>query len=762
MPTFEIVCLANSRKRSGRCVAGLRVDGAGWLRPVGSNAEGILHSYHYTLPDNTEARLLDTLRIECSRAHPTPHHPEDWVAMPVLWRLVERPITGERLAWLRTQLATGPHLLGCTRDRIRYDALPARPLAHSLALIAPQDLHWMVKSGKEKEAEHRVRACFQLGGMEYSLPLTDPLWEQRLQHLPLGEHPRHAARVKDADEVWLTVSLSEPFAPADGAEEFCFKLAAGVIVVPQIGRNGAMAAMGRGARTVTSSASSAFSNGASHAARSRAPLPDLSHYPDPFAETDAIAVVSTVKNLAETNATSVISPVSSLNSLAETNENAPEHVPVSVGVMVDPEPLPDEKPATRFEKMRQKVPRAFMRWTEDEDALLQHLAAEAEDVDQIAAQMQRHKGAVLKRLEKFGLLTTGADEPITQIVAPVTEREAEQPSVNASGAANAPQSPVIPIEYVESIASAGRLAAGHLDGGFQPPDTAPQGERVRPLVKQVTGAGENDIRVAVCGAAGRMGREVVKAIVEADGLHLVAAIDIASVGIDAGELAGAGRTGVHVETELEPALRKWMPDVIVDFTLPDSVKRNAIVALENGVAPVIGATGLSQADLSTLDALAREHGVGAFIAPNFAIGAVLMMQFAAQAARYLPDVEIIELHHEKKLDSPSGTALLTAQKIGQARQEAGRTPQTVPANLLEKAPGARGARNANTGDVPIHSVRLPGFVAHQEVIFGGVGEILTLRHDSTNRTSFMPGVILAVRKVRGLTGLVVGLENLLV
>ena len=430
----------------------------------------------------------------------------------------------------------------------------------------------------------------------------------------------------------------------------------------------------------------------------------------------------------------------------------------AVGVTVVPETPENEKPATRFEKMRQKVPRAFMRWTEDEDALLHHLAAEAEDVDQIAAQMQRHKGAVLKRLEKFGLLPTGADEPLTQVVALTTRREVEQPSANTSDAANAPQSTGTSPEFADSIASVGRLTAGHLDS-FQPPEPA--------AAKQATGANEteavaNDIRVAVCGAAGRMGREVVKAIVEADGLLLVAAIDIASAGIDAGELAGVGRTGVLIEIDLESALRKGQPDVIVDFTLPDSVKRNAILALENGVAPVIGATGLSQADLSTLDALAREHGIGAFIAPNFAIGAVLMMQFAAHAARYLPDVEIIELHHEKKLDSPSGTALLTAQKIGQARQEAGRVPQPIPANLIAKAPGARGARQSNTGDVPIHSVRLPGFVAHQEVIFGGVGEILTLRHDSTNRTSFMPGVILAARRVRGLTGLVIGLENLLV
>ncbi len=271
----------------------------------------------------------------------------------------------------------------------------------------------------------------------------------------------------------------------------------------------------------------------------------------------------------------------------------------------------------------------------------------------------------------------------------------------------------------------------------------------------------NVIRVLVCGAAGRMGREVVRAVREAPGLQLVAAVDVAAIGSDAGDLAGIGRAGVWIESDLHTAIVRTHPSVMVDFTLPDSVKHNAVVALDNRVSPVIGTTGLALTELAFLDSLAQQKGVGAFIAPNFAIGAVLAMQFAAQAARYLPDVEIIELHHEKKLDSPSGTALLTAQKIAQARQEAGQTPTPTPENTIEKAPGARGARHVNTGDIPIHSVRLPGFVAHQEVIFGGVGEILTIRHDSTNRTSFMPGVVLAVRKVRGLNGLVVGLENLL-
>ncbi len=269
------------------------------------------------------------------------------------------------------------------------------------------------------------------------------------------------------------------------------------------------------------------------------------------------------------------------------------------------------------------------------------------------------------------------------------------------------------------------------------------------------------IAVAIAGAAGRMGREVVRAVLEADGLRLAATVDKHEIGTDAGTLAGCGAAGVTIEGDLDAAIARTHPDVLVDFTLPDGVLGNLRIALAHGVSPVVGTTGLSAENLAEIDRIAREKGIGAFVAPNFAIGAVLLMQFSVQAAKYLPDVEIIELHHEKKVDSPSGTALLTAQRIGQARRVADVTPCPLPEGLVEKSPGARGARDEVTGDVPIHSVRLPGFVAHQEVIFGGIGQILTLRHDSLDRRSFMPGVLLAVRKVHALNGLVVGLEHLL-
>jgi 4-hydroxy-tetrahydrodipicolinate reductase len=258
-----------------------------------------------------------------------------------------------------------------------------------------------------------------------------------------------------------------------------------------------------------------------------------------------------------------------------------------------------------------------------------------------------------------------------------------------------------------------------------------------------------------------MGREVVRTILETDDLSLVAAIDHKSTGADSGVLAGLHTNGILIEADLQHALIRSQPDVMVDFTLPEGLMRNIRCALNLGIYTVVGATGLSAADQDEVEELAINAGVAAFIAPNFAIGTVLMMQFAEKAAAYMPDVEIIEFHHDRKLDSPSGTALLTSQRIGAARREANSAPIPLPLDLIEKVPGARGARGDLTGDVPIHSVRLQGFVAHQEVIFGGPGQVLTLRHDSLDRRSFMPGVLLAVRRVKSLSGLVVGLDKLL-
>lgn len=261
------------------------------------------------------------------------------------------------------------------------------------------------------------------------------------------------------------------------------------------------------------------------------------------------------------------------------------------------------------------------------------------------------------------------------------------------------------------------------------------------------------MKVIVCGACGKMGRAVLKAVQEDAALELVGAVDV-NAGADVGALIGLSAVGIAVQADLQAVIDAAKPDVMVDFTRPDVVFGNAVVALKSGVCPVIGTTGLSDAQKDEIARLSKEYQTGAFIAPNFAIGAVLMMKMAREAAKYLPHVEIIELHHDQKLDAPSGTALATAQMI---RQKRASMRQGHP-DEAEKVAGARGAE---VDGIHIHSVRLPGYVAHQEVIFGGLGQTLTIRHDSIHRDSFMPGVVLACKRVKALEGLVVGLENLL-
>ena len=261
------------------------------------------------------------------------------------------------------------------------------------------------------------------------------------------------------------------------------------------------------------------------------------------------------------------------------------------------------------------------------------------------------------------------------------------------------------------------------------------------------------VTVLVNGACGRMGRAVLKAVQEAEDLQLAGAVDIAG-GADCGELAGLSPNGVLVETDLQVALTRIKPEVMIDFTRPDVVFDNVMTALKAKVSPVVGTTGLSDEQKAEIKKLSEEMDTPAFIAPNFAIGAVLMMVMAKQAAKYMPDVEIIELHHDNKLDAPSGTAVQTAAMIAEVRAE---HKQGHP-DEKEKITGARGA---DYEGMHIHSVRLPGYVAHQEVIFGGLGQTLTIRHDSLNRESFMPGVVLAAQKVRSLKGLTVGLDKLL-
>lgn len=260
------------------------------------------------------------------------------------------------------------------------------------------------------------------------------------------------------------------------------------------------------------------------------------------------------------------------------------------------------------------------------------------------------------------------------------------------------------------------------------------------------------IKVLVTGAAGRMGSEVVRAVTGADGMQVVAAVD---PNVSVCFVTDERGTQVECTQDLAAAIAAFRPDVMVDFTRPDVVEANLRVALPAGVDCVVGTTGVSEELLAELAALAPE-GTCLFFAPNFAIGAVLMMRFAEQAARFMPHAEVIELHHDRKLDAPSGTALRTAKLIAAARDDAPPAP-----GRETELPGLEGARGANADGVPVHSVRLPGLVAHQEVVFGGQGQTLTIRHDSIDRTSFMPGVVLAIREVGARAGLVVGLDVLM-
>ncbi len=251
------------------------------------------------------------------------------------------------------------------------------------------------------------------------------------------------------------------------------------------------------------------------------------------------------------------------------------------------------------------------------------------------------------------------------------------------------------------------------------------------------------------GARGKMGREVVKAVATAGDMELVGACDVVSVGEPLAEAPG-----VVVRSDFAAVLGESRPDVVVDFAKP-FVMANTRLAMENGVVPIIGTTGQTAEELAEIERLAHATGTAAMVIPNFAVGAVLMMKFASQAAAYMPDVEIIELHHDKKADAPSGTSIKTAEMIDAARQAAG-AKATTPAG----SPGDA-ARGDEKHGIRVHSVRLPGLVAHQEVIFGGTGQVLTIRHDSLDRTSFMPGVLLAIRQASNAQGLTYGLDKVL-
>ena len=248
------------------------------------------------------------------------------------------------------------------------------------------------------------------------------------------------------------------------------------------------------------------------------------------------------------------------------------------------------------------------------------------------------------------------------------------------------------------------------------------------------------IKVAVCGALGKMGQEVVCAVEAAEDMELVAKIDIAAT---------------DMYKTIEEASRVEDIDVLIDFTQPKSIYENALFCLNNGIKIVIGTTGLTDEQIETLRQLSKEKNTGCLIAPNFSTGAVLMMMFARQAARYFDNAEIIELHHNQKKDAPSGTAIKTAQLMAEENDNLAKGNCAE----VETIEGARGGKSY--ANIQIHSVRMPGYIASQEVIFGSSGQILKIRHDSMDRKCYMQGVLLAVRHTSHANDFVYGLDNIL-
>ena len=272
---------------------------------------------------------------------------------------------------------------------------------------------------------------------------------------------------------------------------------------------------------------------------------------------------------------------------------------------------------------------------------------------------------------------------------------------------------------------------------------------------------EKLIPVVVNGAAGKMGKEVIKAIAASKDMMLVGAVDQnpAVLGQDVGEVAGCGSIEIPIVNDLQSVLvlatQYKIQGVMVDFTHPDSVYENVRSAIAYGVRPVVGTTGLSPEQIKDLADFAEKSSTGVLIIPNFSIGVVLMQQAAMRAAQYFEHVEIIELHHNQKADAPSGTAIKTAEMLS------GLGKNYNPA-LVKETENLAGARGSVCGDnIRIHSVRLPGLIAHQEIIFGAPGQIYTLRHDTSDRSCYMPGVLLSVRKIVDLKSLVYGLEKIL-
>ncbi|MGY3749473.1 4-hydroxy-tetrahydrodipicolinate reductase [Vagococcus acidifermentans] len=262
------------------------------------------------------------------------------------------------------------------------------------------------------------------------------------------------------------------------------------------------------------------------------------------------------------------------------------------------------------------------------------------------------------------------------------------------------------------------------------------------------------IKIVVAGFKGKMGMTATKMVLSHEGFELAGVIDPHAAETNLQDIPEFHGQNVPVFKTKEDMAAAVVPDVWIDFTIPAVAYDNVQFALEHRISPVVGTTGFTETQIGELQAIAEKNHVGGLIAPNFAVGAVLMMSFAKKAAEYFPDVEIIELHHDNKLDAPSGTAIKTAEMMAEVR---GKKQQGHP----DEKELIAGARGADYDGMRIHSVRLPGLIAHQQVQFGNVGEGLTIRHDSYDRSSFMTGVALACEKVVTMDKLIYGLEHLL-
>ncbi|MBS4176581.1 4-hydroxy-tetrahydrodipicolinate reductase [Lederbergia citrea] len=264
----------------------------------------------------------------------------------------------------------------------------------------------------------------------------------------------------------------------------------------------------------------------------------------------------------------------------------------------------------------------------------------------------------------------------------------------------------------------------------------------------------NPIKIIVAGPRGRMGKEAVMLVNNTPEFELVAVIDRRNNGVMLSDLDGFSNMNVRIYSDVEECFQNVEADVLIDLTIPETGYIHTKTALSYGVRPVVGTTGFTKEELEELKELAEEKEIGCIIAPNFAIGAILMMKFSQMAAKYFDNVEIIEMHHDQKLDAPSGTAVKTAEMISENRS-------SQKQGHHDEQETISGARGADYEGMRIHSVRLPGLVAHQQVLFGADGQSLTIRHDSYNRASFMSGVKVSVETVMTLNTLVYGLEHIL-